>query len=249
MPTAGTEPSRGAEHPTARGPCAPVRLTAGVPADRPVPASFVRAHTRPVRPALVPEVEVLVAADVVALWEAMETEQGRTATDPPFWAAVWPGGQALARYVLDHPEVVAGRPVLDLGCGSGLVAVAAVRAGATAVLASDVDPYALTAVTVNAELNAAPGITPVGDVLGDGPPDVAVILAGDVCYDREMTNRVLPFLDRARARGADVLIGDPGRVYLPEDRLTALAAYDVPDTESSPAHPAPVRRTTVWRLP
>jgi predicted nicotinamide N-methyase len=225
-----------------------VGLTARVPADSPVPAAFVRAHTRPVRPALVPEVELLVAADVVALWEAMETEHGRTSTDPPFWAAAWPGGQALARYVLDHPELVAGRSVLDLGAGSGLVAVAAVRAGATAVLASDVDPFALTAVAVNAERNGAAGITPVGDVLGGEPPDVAVILAGDVCYDREMTDRVLPFLDAARRRGVEVLVGDPGRIYLPEDRLAALAVYDVPDTEPSPAHPA-VRRTTVWRLP
>ncbi|CCG03885.1 class I SAM-dependent methyltransferase [Blastococcus saxobsidens] len=214
-----------------------------------VPPEFVRAHTRPVRPALVPEVELLVAADVVALWEAMETQHGRTSTDPPFWAAAWPGGQALARYVLDHPELVAGRTVLDLGAGSGLVAVAAARAGAAAVLASDVDPFALTAVTVNAELNGTPGITPVGDVLGDEPPDVGVILAGDVCYDREMTDRVLPFLDAARAGGAEVLIGDPGRIYLPEDRLAALAVYDVPDTEPSPTRPAAVRRTTVWRLP
>ncbi|WP_166531148.1 class I SAM-dependent methyltransferase [Blastococcus xanthinilyticus] len=220
-----------------------------MPADRPVPASFVRAHTRPVRPALVPEVELLVAADVVALWEAMETEQGRTSTDPPFWAAAWPGGQALARYVLDHPELVAGRSVLDLGAGSGLVAVAAVRAGAASVLASDVDPFALTAITVNAERNGTAGITPVGDVLGDGPPAVDVVLAGDVCYDREMTDRVLPFLDAARAGGAEVLVGDPGRVYLPEDRLEAVAAYDVADTEPSPDRPAPVRRTTVWRLP
>ena len=226
-----------------------MRLTAGVPADHPVPAAFVRAHTHPVRPELVPEVELLVAADVVALWEAMETEQGRTATDPPFWAAAWPGGQALARYVLDHPDVVAGRSVLDLGAGSGLVAVAAVRAGATAVLASDVDPFALTAVTVNAERNGAAGITPVGDVLGGEPPDVAVILAGDVCYDREMTDRVLPFLEQARQRGVEVLVGDPGRIYLPEDRLVAMAVYDVPDTEPSPAQPAVVRRTTVWRLP
>lgn len=224
-----------------------MRLTARV--DRPVPPEFVRAHTRPVRPELVPEVELLVAADVVALWEAMETEQGRTSTEPPFWAAAWPGGQALARYVLDHPALVAGRTVLDLGAGSGLVAVAAVRAGASSVLASDVDPFALTAVAVNAERNGTPGITPVGHVLGEGPPDVAVILAGDVCYDREMTDRVLPFLEAARARGAEVLIGDPGRVYLPEDRLTALAVYDVPDTEPSPTLPAAVRRTTVWRLP
>ncbi|WP_347057106.1 50S ribosomal protein L11 methyltransferase [Blastococcus sp. HT6-30] len=220
-----------------------------MPADRPVPPEFVRAHTRAVRPELVPEVELLVAADVVALWEAMETEQGRTSTDPPFWAAAWPGGQALARYVLDHPDLVAGRAVLDLGAGSGLVAVAAVRAGATSVLASDVDPFALTAVIVNAERNGTPGITPVGDVLGAEPPDVAVILAGDVCYDREMTDRVLPFLEAARARGVEVLVGDPGRVYLPEDRLQSLAAYDVPDTEPSPGRPAPVRRTTVWRLP
>ncbi|MGY1915404.1 class I SAM-dependent methyltransferase [Blastococcus sp. SYSU DS0973] len=218
-------------------------------ADRSVPPEFVRAHTRAVRPELVPEVELLVAADVVALWEAMETEHGRTSTDPPFWAAAWPGGQALARYVLDHPDLVAGRAVLDLGAGSGLVAVAAVRAGATSVLASDVDPFALTAVIVNAERNGTPGITPVGDVLGAEPPDVAVILAGDVCYDREMTDRVLPFLEAARARGVEVLVGDPGRVYLPEDRLQSLAAYDVPDTEPSPGRPAPVRRTTVWRLP
>ncbi|RZU31993.1 putative nicotinamide N-methyase [Blastococcus saxobsidens] len=221
-----------------------MRLTARVPADSPVPPEFVRAHTRPVRPELVPEVELLIAADVVALWEAMETEHGRTSTDPPFWAAAWPGGQALARYLLDHPELVAGRSVLDLGAGSGLVAVAAVRAGAASVLASDVDPFALTAITVNAERNGAGGITPVGDVLGGEPPDVAVVVAGDVCYDREMTGRVLPFLDAARARGAEVLIGDPGRIYLPEDRLTPLAVYDVPDTEGPD-----VRRTTVWRLP
>ncbi|MCA0145168.1 methyltransferase [Blastococcus sp. LR1] len=209
-----------------------------------VPPEFIRAHTRPVRPELVPEVELLIAADVVALWEAMETEQGRTSTDPPFWAAAWPGGQALARYVLDNPQVVAGGRVLDLGAGSGLVAVAAVKAGAAEVLASDVDPFALTAIAVNAEENGAAGITPVGDVLGGDSPDVAVILAGDVCYDREMTDRVLPFLEAARARGAEVLIGDPGRVYLPEDRLSSVATYEVPDTEGPG-----VRRTTVWRLP
>ena len=122
-------------------------------------------------------------------------------------------------------------------------------AGAGAVLASDVDPYALTAITVNADRNGVAGITPVGDVLGGAPPDVGVVLAGDVCYDREMTDRVLPFLTAARARGAEVLIGDPGRVYLPEDRLEPLATYDVPDTEPAPATPVPMRRTTVWRLP
>jgi predicted nicotinamide N-methyase len=214
-----------------------------VPASRVVPPEFVRAHTRPVRPALVPEVTLRVAGDVVALWEALEAEGGDL-SEPPFWAAAWPGGQALARHVLDHPDLVAGRSVLDLGSGSGLVAVAAALAGAERVVASEIDPFGLAAIAVNAEANGTPRISAVGDVLGDGPPDVDVVLAGDVCYDRAMTERVLPFLDAARARGAEVLIGDPGRVYLPGERLTAVAAFDVADTEGPL-----VRRTTVWRLP
>jgi predicted nicotinamide N-methyase len=210
----------------------------------PVPTAFIRAHTRAVRPSLVPEVQLLVAADVVALWEAMEVEQGRTEQEPPFWAAAWPGGQALARYVLDHPELVAGRSVLDLGAGSGLVAVAAAMAGATRVVASEIDPFGLAAIPENAALNGVGGIEPVGDLLGERPPAVDVVLAGDVCYDRLMTERVLPFLDAARAGGAEVLIGDPGRPYLPKDRLLEAAVHDVADTEGPR-----VRRTTVWRLP
>jgi predicted nicotinamide N-methyase len=209
----------------------------------PVPASFVRAHTRPARPSLVPEVTLLVADDVVALWEAMEEERGRESEAPPFWAAAWPGGQVLARYVLDTPAVVAGRHVLDLGSGSGLVAVAAALAGAAEVVASEIDDFGTTAIPLNAELNGASGIRVVGDLLGTAPPAVDVVLAGDICYDREMTERVLPFLDRARAAGAEVLIGDPGRMYLPVDRLTAVAAHDVPETEGPG-----LRRTTVWRL-
>jgi predicted nicotinamide N-methyase len=215
-----------------------------VHADRPVPAEFVRAHTRPVRPSLVPEVRLLVATDVVPLWEAIEQELGGPASEPPFWAAAWPGGQALARYVLDHRELVAGRSVLDLGSGSGLVAVAAALAGAQQVLASEIDPFGVTAIGLNAALNNVLRVRVVGDVLGGEPPDVDVVLAGDVCYDRAMTERVLPFLDRARTRGAEVLIGDPGRAYLPGDRLAAVATFDVPDTEGPQ-----VRRATVWRLP
>jgi predicted nicotinamide N-methyase len=192
----------------------------------------------------VPEVTLHVATDVVALWEAIEAERGTAPTDPPFWAAAWPGGQALARYVLDEPATVAGRSVLDLGAGSGLVAVAAALAGATSVLASDIDPFAHTAVAVNAEANGVGPVAVLGDVLGQEPPAVDVVLAGDVCYDRVMSERVLPWLEAARARGADVYLGDPGRPYVPTDRLSAVATYDVPDTEGS--H---VRRTTVWRLP
>ncbi len=210
---------------------------------------FFRANTRPIRPVLVPEVELLVAADVVALWEALEEQDGAPPSQPPFWAAAWPGGQALARYVLDHPDLVAGRSVLDLGSGSGLVAVAAARAGAARVVASEIDPFGRAAIGLNAALNGVPPVDVVGDLLGGTAPAVDVVLAGDVCYDREMTERVLPFLDAARAAGADVLIGDPGRPYLPHGRLAAAATYDVPDTESSPTHPTSVRRTTVWRLP
>jgi predicted nicotinamide N-methyase len=209
----------------------------------PVPASYVRAHTRPAHPSLVPEVTLLVADDVVALWEAMEDERGRAADSPPFWAAAWPGGQVLARYVLDTPAVVAGRRVLDLGSGSGLVAIAAALAGAAEVVASEIDEFGTTAIPLNAEVNGAGGIRVVGDLLAGPPPDVDVVLAGDICYDREMTERVLPFLDRVREAGAEVLIGDPGRMYLPVDRLTALAAHDVPETEGPG-----LRRSTVWRL-
>ena len=214
------------------------------PVPHPVPAEFVRAHTRVERPALVPEVQLHVADDVVALWEAMEQEQVGPADEPPFWAAAWPGGQALARYVLDHPDVVAGRTVLDLGAGSGLVAVAAAKAGVVSVVASDPDPYSATAVTVNAETNGVGPFLVVGDLLDEEPPDVDVVLAGDVCYDRAMTERVLPFLGMAWLRGATVLIGDPGRRYLPShEGFLAAAAYDVADLDG------PVRRTTVWRLP
>lgn len=207
-----------------------------------MPEDFVRDHTRPVRPPLVPEVRLLVAADVVALWEAMEEMGGGPAEQPPFWAAAWPGGQALARYVLDHPSVVAGRPVLDLGSGSGLVAVAAALAGADGVTASEIDPFGHTAIGLNARLNGVGAVRVVGDVLA-GPPPEGVVLAGDVCYDRAMTERVLPYLTAARAAGCEVLLGDPGRPYLPTDRLAAVAAYDVPDGDGGPA-----RRTTVWRV-
>jgi predicted nicotinamide N-methyase len=213
-------------------------------APRPVPAEFVREHTRPVRPSLVPEVTLRVATDVVALWEAIEEERGAAPTEPPFWAAAWPGGQALARYVLDRPEAVAGRAVLDLGSGSGLVAVAAALAGARQVVASEIDPFGHTAIAMNAQVNGVAPVTVVGDVLGEEPPAVDVVLAGDVCYDRVMSERVLPWLEVARARGAEVYLGDPGRPYVPTDRLTAEATFDVPDTEGPQ-----VRRTTVWRLP
>jgi predicted nicotinamide N-methyase len=205
----------------------------------------IRAHTRPARPLLVPEVTLQVADDVVALWEALEAGEVDPGSDPPFWAAAWPGGQALARYVLDHPEVVAGRTVLDLGAGSGLVAVAASMAGARAVVASEVDPYGRAAIAVNAEENSVGPVSVTGDLLDEEPDaDIEVVLAGDVCYDREMSERVLPFLGKAWLGGAAVYLGDPGRPYVPKDGLVQVATFHVPDTEGPQ-----VRRTTVWRLP
>jgi predicted nicotinamide N-methyase len=174
----------------------------------------------------------------------MEDERGGPAEQPPFWAAAWPGGQALARYVLDSPAAVAGRSVLDIGSGSGLVAVAAALAGASPVTASEIDPFGHTAIALNAVLNGVPDVRVVGDVLTGGPPRSGVVLAGDVCYDREMTERVLPYLAAARAGGCEVLVGDPGRPYLPVDRLAAVGEYDVPDGDGGPP-----RRTTVWRVP
>ncbi|MFC5994898.1 class I SAM-dependent methyltransferase [Pseudonocardia hispaniensis] len=206
---------------------------------------FVRAHTRLAAPPLVPEITVHLADDIVALWERMEAELGRSGLAPPFWAAAWAGGQALARYVLDMPALVAGRAVLDLASGCGIVAIAAAAAGAARVTAVEIDEHAVAAIGLNTAANGVAVDRVLGDVLDEASTDAEVVLAGDVCYDRTMTQRVLPYLARARAGGSDVLLGDPGRAYLPTDRLAALAAYDVPVPEMEGADS---RRTTVWRL-
>lgn len=147
----------------------------------------------------------------------------------PYWARPWGGGLALARYLSDHPEAVAGRRVLDLGCGSGLVAIAAARAGAREVSAADVDPYAVAATRLNAELNGVQ-VTAVHEDLTDGPaPDADIVLVGDLFYEPGLALRVLAFLDRCRAAGVEALIGDPWRAPLPRERLRLLAEYEVTD--------------------
>ena len=205
---------------------------------------FVRTHTVPAPVPFVPEITLWQADEPIALWE--KTEADGVEQPPPFWAFAWAGGQALARYVLDHPGLVAGRSVLDLATGSGLVAVAAARAGARPVTANDIDPLSLAAAAVNAEVNAVRVDTVEADLL-DGPPDAyRVILAGDVFYSREMAGRVLPFLRRATGAGCLVLVGDPGRAYLPSEGLVERAAYDIPVIESLES--VPMRRTTVWQV-
>ena len=173
---------------------------------------------------LVPEIALHLADDIEALWRVVG-EDG----PPPYWAFAWLGGQALARYVLDHPDEVAGRRVLDLATGSGLVAIAAARAGAAAVLAADIDPLSAAAVPLNAALNDVTVDMVLTDLLGGDPPDVDVILAGDVCYDRDMTPRVLGWLERF---GGRVLLGDPDRAYLPQTGFVQVASYDVPTTRA-----------------
>jgi predicted nicotinamide N-methyase len=209
----------------------------------PVPADFVRAHTRLAPVPFVPEVRIYQADEPIALWEHTEADGG-TEQPPPFWAFAWAGGQALARYVLDHSDLVAGRSVLDLATGSGLVAIAAVRAGAGPVTANDIDPLSLAAARLNADANRVRLRCVAGDLL-DTDDRYEVILAGDVFYSRAMAARVLPFLRRAAAGGALVLVGDPGRAYRPEG-LRQRAIHEVPVPESLEGVTS--RTTTVWEM-
>jgi predicted nicotinamide N-methyase len=191
---------------------------------------LVLARTRLQRPPVVPELQLHLADEIVEPWQSLERELDAGELPPPFWAFAWLGGQAVARYVLDHPDEVAGRRVLDLATGSGLCALAARLAGASSVLAADVDPFAQAAVGLNAELNGLEVDTTVEDLLTGPPPDVDVVLAGDVFYEDGMAQRFATWLHAAAGAGARVLVGDPGRHYLPQTGLTALTSYDVPTT-------------------
>lgn len=192
-----------------------------------------------------PEVRLHLAEDVFGLWTKTREELGGGDVPPPFWAFAWAGGQALARYVLDHPELVAGRSVFDLASGSGLVAIAAALAGAASVTASDVDRFAVAAVALNAAANRVEVAGTLVDGLDGDGAGAQVVLAGDVFYERGMADRVLAFLRRAAARGASVLVGDPGRDYLPRALFQALATYQVPMAPG--LEDRDVKRTTVWR--
>ncbi len=181
--------------------------------------TFVLSHTKLTQLPFVPEIQLHLADEVVPIWEKSELEA------PPFWAFAWAGGQALARYVLDNPGLVAGRRVLDLASGSGLVAIAAARSGAASVTANDIDGYAESATTVNAKANGVEVKFELGDLL-ESTSDADVILAGDIFYSREMSERILAFLDRSAV--SLVLVGDPGRAYAPKEGFEVVADYDVP---------------------
>jgi len=191
------------------------------------PAEFVASHTALGPVPFVPRIRLYLAQDAFSLWEATEQAAGRPDLPPPFWAFPWPGGLALARYLLDHPGAADGRRVLDIGSGSGVTAIAAALAGATAVLASELDPVAAAAIALNAQANGVT-VTATGDVLDGDGEGADLVLAGDIWYERALAGRALGLLRRAAARGATVLAGDVGRALLPRAELRELASYDVP---------------------
>ena len=198
---------------------------------------------------LVPEICLYQASDPISLWQRTEAASGRTGLDPPFWAFAWAAGQALARYLLDHPRLARGRDVIDIASGSGLVAIAAVLAGAAAVTAYDIDSLAVAAITVNAAANGVTVPAVCADVLTEDDLPAAstdLVLVADAFYERDLAGQVLHFAERARERGAAVLAGDFGRRYLPRARLVPLASYDVAGLGA--LEDADVKRTTVWTL-
>ena len=209
--------------------------------------AFIVEHTRLQRPPHAPELQLHLADEVTPLWRLTEEALAAIGLPPPFWAFAWAGGQALARWLLDHPEEVRGRRVLDFASGSGLVGLAAARAGAARVLCADVDPFCAPAAALNAEANGVEVETTDADLLRAPPPAWAeVICAGDIAYERPLAERVRAWLSAARAQGARVLIGDPGRSYFDPAGLTALAEYRVATTRE--LEDAEIKRTGVWSL-
>ena len=210
---------------------------------------MIRAGTelRPVP--LVPDIRIHQASDPISLWQPTELQSGRTGLDPPFWAFAWAGGLALARYLLDHPETVRGRHVIDIASGSGVAAIAAARAGAATVTAYDIDPVAAVAIGMNAAANGVTVPAVCADVLDQDDLPAAgadLVLVADAFYQGDLAGRVMRFAERGHARGAAVLVGDFGRAFLPRDRLTELASYDVPGQRMLEG--TEIKHTTVWAL-
>jgi predicted nicotinamide N-methyase len=210
--------------------------------------AFVLENTRLQSPPHTPELRLHLASEITPIWKFTEEALAQIGLPPPFWAFAWAGGQALARYLLDNPAEVAGKRVVDFAAGSGIVGAAAARAGAARVLCADVDRFCEAAVGLNAEANGVTLGFTWEDLLEAPPPAWAdAILAGDICYEKPLAERVIAWLARARAAGARVLIGDPGRSYFPRSGLEKLAEYQVPTTRE--LEDMEVKRTAVWALP
>jgi predicted nicotinamide N-methyase len=191
------------------------------------PTAFIRRETIIAAPPLVPEIRLHLATEITPIWQATETTLLREGLPPPYWAFAWPGGQALARTILDDPAIIASKRVLDFAAGSGLVAIAAAKAGARSVIAAEIDKFAASAIALNATLNGVGVPVALEDVVGtEGPWDL--VLAGDVCYERPMAERVTAWLRRLVGQGTEVLMGDPGRSYLPQSGLQLVTRHRVP---------------------
>ena len=210
------------------------------------PETFIHGHTAIGSPPLVPEIRLHLATEATPIWQATEESLARFGTPPPFWAFAWAGGQALARYIIDHPETVAGKDVLDVASGSGMVAIAAAKSGARRVTASDIDPFAAAAIALNAALNGVSIAVEPRDLLDRGPAGWGVVTAGDVCYEEPMSSRMIALLRRIAARGRLPLLGDPGRAYLPKEGLVELARYVVPVSRELEDREA--REGVVWEV-
>lgn len=208
-------------------------------------AAFIRANTRLSAPRLIPEIVLHQADKLLPLWRATEPELAAMGLPPPYWAFAWAGGQALARYLLDHPETVAGRTVLDFGAGSGIGAIAAAKAGAARAIAAEIDAFARTAIALNAEANGVAVELATDDLVGLDDRAWQAVIAGDVCYEQPMAGRVEAWL-KSLARRALVLIGDPKRSYFPAEGLAPLARYTVPTTTE--IEDSDLRAAAVWRV-
>lgn len=217
-----------------------MRLT---PANAP---DFIAANTRLQAVPHAPEISLWLADEITPLWRLTEEELGAMGLPPPFWAFAWAGGQALARWLLDHPAEVAGQRAIDLATGSGLVGIAAMKAGAASVLAADIDPFCAAAVAANATSNGVEIAFTDANLLDAAPPHVDLICAGDVFYEKPMAEAVLAWLKQAQANGTRIIVGDPGRTYFPKSGLTLLAEYTVPTTRE--LEDQEVKRSRVWSL-
>ena len=206
------------------------------------PRDFITTNAALIAPPLVPEIKLYLATEVVPLWHATEEELAKNGIPPPYWAFAWAGGQALARYVLDHPDIVRGRRVLDIGSGSGLVGIAAAKAGAAHVLAADIDAFSCAAIGLNAAANGENLVVTQEDVIGTRS-DWDVILVGDLFYERPLAERLLAWLKEMQT---DALLGDPGRAYFPKSGLEKLSTYNVQTTRD--LEDREIRETGVWRL-
>ncbi|MCB9949200.1 MAG: methyltransferase [Rhodospirillaceae bacterium] len=215
-------------------------------ADPSVAMAFVRDNTELVAPPLVPELRLHLATEITPLWQATEDVLASTGLPPPYWAFAWPGGQAMARLLLDRPDLVRGRRIVDFAAGCGLAALAAARSGAAGVLASDIDPLAMMALRLNAAANGLAVDTTTADLVGQALDGIDVVLAGDVCYEKPMAARVTGWLRVLAAAGKTVLLADPGRTYLPQGGLDPLARFTVPTTLELEDRDR--RDTVVWQV-